>query len=325
MAQDNSGAIFSPIAQGAGAGASVGGPYGAVIGGATGVISGLLNSGSGPSIDVAALYNTIQNAGAYQQQIINALPAQIQQNLATYAQTQGAAGQKFAQQMQEQGAKYLQQTQALYGPNSAAGQAQKTANTQAIYSTVPGTQNAVRNALAATGGLQRGNAGVALAQPYITAAAQNSQANANVNAQQTTAGQGATQQALNTVNSMDAATFQQLFGMSQEQAKQILTTGNVTLQNQLTQLLNQSQTQTNQELAVNGIQSNAGYQNDVAKNAANAGIVNGLVNTGAQGIYAAMSQPGSSSSGDQSFNPETMSSPNYANANPSDYGIYNAR
>jgi hypothetical protein len=255
------------------------------MGNLSGIIAGLVGSGQGENnYDLSALYSTIQNAGQYQQQIINALPAQIQQNLATYAQSQGAAGQKFAQQIQGQGANYLQSVNGLYGPNSAAAQAQKAANTQNIYSTVPGTSMAVRNALAATGGLQRGQAGTALAQVPLAAAAQAGQANANVNAQQTQAGQQATQQALATVNSMDAGMFQQLFGMSQQQAATILQTGNQALQNQLAQLINQSQTQTNQTLGLQGVQAQQGLANADQQQGYQNAIWNGLGNLGVQGL-----------------------------------------
>lgn len=248
-----------------------------------GIVTGLLSKG-GPSIDLSALYNTIQNAGQYQQQIINALPADIQKNLATYAQSQNKAGATYQNNTQTQLNDYLGKITGLYGPNSAAAQAQKAANTQSIYSTVPGTQNAIRNALAATGGLQRGAAGTALAQPYVAAAQANSQANANVNAAQTAAGQQATQQALSTVNSMEASMFQQLFGMSKEQATQILTSGNQALQTQLSDLINQSNNQTNQTLGVEGIQANNNYQNAVADTANTNGIIANGVNLGINGL-----------------------------------------
>lgn len=235
------------------------------MGNIAGIIAGLLSKG-GSTVDLGQLYSTIQNAGQYQQQIINALPAEIQANLAKYAQSQNAAGTTLQGNITSLGNSYLGNVEGLYGPNSAAATAEKAANTKDIYSTVPGTQNAIRNALAASGGLQRGQAGTALASPYVTAASTAAKANAGVNAQQAQAGQSATQQALSTITSMDANTFQQLFGMSLQQAQTILTTGNQALQQQLAQLINQSTTQTNQLLGVGGIGATNGYNNSVLNN-----------------------------------------------------------
>src|SRR4029077_19544304 len=196
--------------------------------------------------------------------------------------------QEYKGQVQGQGADYLSKVQGLYGPESPAAQAANIANRQQIYSTVPGTQNAIRNALAATGGLERGNAGIALAQPYINAAQQYGQAAAGTTATQTAAAQGATQQALQTVNTMDTNMLQQLFGMSKEQATQILQTGNQALKDQLAQLINQSQGETNQTLGVQGIQAQNAYQNALQQQANQGAVWNGLGNLAVEGaaMYA---------------------------------------
>jgi len=248
-----------------------------------GIVAGLVGSGQGEkTIDLSALLDTIKNAGQYQQTIINALPPEIQQNLAQYAAQMQGAGTTYQGNVTNQGADYLQQIQGLYGPNSPAATAQKTANTTSAYANVPGTQMAIRNAMAATGGLGRGQAGVALAQPYVQAAQTSGQANMNVNAQQTMAGQQATQQALTTINSMDANMFQQLFGMTQAQATQILQTGNGALQQQLSALINQSNNQTTQMLDIEGTQAQNAYQNALQQagnqNAIWTGLANGGVN-----------------------------------------------
>lgn len=254
------------------------------MGGLSGVIAGLVGSGQGEkTIDMGALLQTIQGAGQYQQSIINALPAEIQQQLQAYSASLNKAGSTYQQGIQQTGQNLENSVAGVYGPNSPAAMAEKKADTQSIYSTVPGTQNAVRNALAATGGLQRGQAGAALAAPYTAAAAQNSQAAAGVNASQAASGQQATIQALNTVNSMDANMFQQMFGMSQAQAQQILSTGNDALKTQLTQLINQSNNQTNQTLGVEGIEAQNGYQNALQQQANQGAIYNGLGNMAANG------------------------------------------
>lgn len=281
------------------------------MGGLSGIISGLVGSGQGENtIDMSALLSTIQGAGQYQQSIINALPPEIQQNLATYAQANGVSIANLTNQVNNQTQAYSQGMNSIYGPNSAAATAQKSANTQAAYAPVQGTQNAIRNALAATGGLSRGNAGVALAQPYVAAAQQSGQANANVNAQQTSAAQGAAVQALNTVNSMDANLFQTQFGLSQAQAQQILTSGNQALQQQLIQLIQQSQTQTNQTLGVQGVAATNAFNNAQQQSANQNAIYSGLGNLAVQGATSFLGGgAGSTMSGLPSG--ADVSSPNY--------------
>lgn len=260
--------------------------------GLPGVIGGLIGSGQSlPTIDVAALFSTIQSAGQYQRQIINALPAEIQKQLQDYAASNAAAGAAYQTGVTGASNDLLAKTSALYGPNSDAANAEKLANKTAIYSTVPGTQDAVRGALAASGGLSRGHAGTALAQPYLQAASQYGQSAMATDAAQTKAGQAATQQALQTVASMNDQMFTQLFGMSKAQAQQILTTGTQALQTQLTQLINQSTNETNQTLGVEGVAANNGYQNAVTRNAQEQQIWNGVAGLGLQGVQAGMGIP----------------------------------
>lgn len=287
-------AIAQNAEQGAAAG-SVAGPYGAAIGAAGGVLAGLIGSGQGEStIDMGQLLATIQGAGQYQQQIINQLPANVQAQLQQYIQQTNAAGAAYQGNVQQQGANYQAQAGQIYGPNSDAANAEKNADKTATYSTVPGTQDAIRNALAATGGLERGQAGVALAQPYVQAAQTYAGQAAGVNAKQTASGQNAQMQALTTVNSMDTTMFQNLFGMSKEQAQQILTSGNQALQTQLADLINQSNTQTSQTLGAQGIQAQNGYQNALQQAGNQNAIYNGLA-TG--GLDMAASLPGTTGGG----------------------------
>lgn len=281
------------------------------MGGISGIISGLVGSAQGEkTIDMAALLQTIQNAGQYQKQIINSLPAEIQQNLQTYAASNGVNLGTLTGQVQGQAADYTQKMGQIYGPNSDAANAEKLADKQSIYSTVPGSQEAIRNAMAATGGLARGNAGASLAQPYVAAAGQYGQAAAGVNAKQGQLAQGATEKALGVVNSMEANLFQTQFGMSKEQAAQILQTGNDALKQQLAQLLNQSATETNQTLGVQGIQAQNAYQNALQQQANQGAIYNGLGNLAVNGaVDYATGGAGSIMSGLPSG--ADVSSPNY--------------
>lgn len=289
------------MGQNAAAGAAAGsaaGPYGAAIGAGAGVIGGLIGSGQDlPTIDIGALLATIQSAGQYQQQIINSLPLAVQQQLQEYVKNNAAAGADYKAGVTGAGNDLLAKTSALYGPNSDAAVAEKLANKTDIYSTLPGTQEAIKSALASSGGLSRGHAGTAIAAPAIQAATDYSKSAMATNAAQTKAGQGATQQALQTVASMNDQMFTQLFGMSKAQAQQILTSGTQALQLQLTELINSSNSMTQATLGAEGLAANNGYQNAVTRNAQQDQIWNGLTGLGLQGIQAGLGALGTGGNG----------------------------
>jgi len=281
-------------AQGAAAGGAVGGPWGAVIGGAGGVLAGLLNGDrSQPTPDLAALFNTIAKAGQNEQQLIKQLPVDLQPLYAQYKASLGTAGTTLQGATTGIGQNLLTNTQNLYGPNSPAVQATLAALRTQDYSTLPGTINALKANLAGSGGLNRGAAARAITNATIAPALQFGQQAANVTGSQLTAQQQNVQAALNKIAAMDDATANSIFGMSKDQATQILQSGRQDLQNQLAELINQSRTQTGQTLALQGIGSNAAYENAVAQNANQAAVVNGLVGTGAN-LFSALAQPGTS-------------------------------
>jgi len=257
--------------------------------GLTSIISGLIGGGQSlPTVDIAPLLSTISNSGTYQKQLINGLPDNVQKLLAQYMNSNNAAGGAYQSGITGVGNDLMSKISSLYGPNSDAANAQKTADKTAIYSTVPGTQDAIRNAMAATGGLGRGNAGVALAQPYVNAAQQNGQAAAGVDAQQTKAGQDASASAMKTVASMDDSMFTNLFGMSKAQATQILSSGNMALTTQLADLINQNSQQTSATLGAQGVAANNAYQNAVTRNAQQNQVWNGVADLGLSGIQAGL-------------------------------------
>lgn len=253
------------------------------------VVGGLVNSMQGqPSLNLQALFQQIAASGANERTLINNLPASLQPLYAQYKTSLGAAGTALQNTTNTVGQTLEDKTAALYGPASPAVTATLAALKQQDYSTQPGTLNALRAQLAATGGLARGGAQKALTQAVLAPAATFSQQAATVTGQQLTAQQQAQQAAINKVASMDETTAQSLFGMSKEEATQILTSGRQDLQQQLTQLVNQANTETNQNLNILGLQANNQYQNAVAKNANNTAIVNGLVNLGVDAYTGGM-------------------------------------
>jgi hypothetical protein len=284
-------------------GATVGsaaGPWGAVVGGLLGAGAGAINADqTAPSLDVQTLFSTIASSGAQEQQLIAQLPANLQPLYAQYKASLGQAGTQLQGQTTQTGQNLLSQTQANYGANAPAVQATLAALKQQDYSTQPGTMNALKSQLAATGGLSRGGAANAITKATLAPAAQYSQQAANVQGTQLQSQQANVQSAVNKIAAMDDATANSLFGMSKDQATQILTSGRTDLQNQLAGMINQINTETTQNLNVQGIQSNANYQNSVAQNTANAGVVNGLANTGGA-LYSAIASPGTTPSTDTS-------------------------
>lgn len=257
------------------------------------VVGGLINSGrSLPTVDIRPLLDTINKAGVYQRQIINNLPIEVRKQLSEYAGSLGEAGGQYKDAIQALSAGLQDKAGSIYGPDSEAAKSAMMAAKKETYSTVPGTQNAIRNALAATGGLSRGHAGSSLAQPYMQAATDYSKAASGIAADQAKMGQQAQMQALQSATSMDATMFQNLFGMTKEQATQILSSGNAALSDQLAALINQSNKQTDQTLSAQGIAVNNGYQNAVTRNSQQNAITQGLVNTGFDAIQNFM-MPGS--------------------------------
>jgi signal transduction histidine kinase len=278
---DNDNAVLNSGAQGATAGATVGGPWGAVVGGAGGVLAGLLNgSRNQPTPDLAKLFGTIAASGQNERALINSLPVNLRPLYDQYKASLGAAGTNLQATNANIGQTLEAKTAGLYGPENPAVQATLSALRQQDYSTLPDTLNNLKAQLAATGGLQRGGAETALTKAVLAPAAQYSQQAANITGQQLTTQQTAVQSAINKVAALDEATAQAMFGMSKEQAAQILQYGRDDLKQQLSQLINQSRTESGQNLALEGIGANAAYENSVAQNANQAGIVNGLINTG---------------------------------------------
>lgn len=246
------------------------------------VISGLINSGrSLPTVDMGAILNTIQQNRQTNTSLINELPESLKPLYEQYAASLQGAGNQLRTDTNNIGQNLLDQTTALYDPNSAAVQATLAALKQQDYSTLPGTLNALRSQLAATGGLARGGASRAITEAVLAPAAQYSQQAANTQANQLNLQQTNVQAALNKIAQMDDQTSQNIFGMSKEQAANILQFGRQDLQNQLADLINTNNSAAAATEGAYGVSANNAYQNAVTRNAQQEAIVNGLVNTGA--------------------------------------------
>lgn len=244
------------------------------------VIGGLINSGrSLPTVDLSALFATIDKAGADKEKMINNLPEDLKPLYEQYKASNTEAGTALQTATTGIGQKLLEDTKGLYDPNSAAVQATLAALKQQDYSTLPGTIANLKGNLAGMGGgLSTGGAAKAVTQAVMAPAAAYSQQAANTEAQQLNLQQTNVQNALNKIAAMDDATANSIFGMSVQQAQTILTSGRQDLQNQLSELINNVDTKTNQTLGLQGLQAQNAYQNALTRNAQQSAIVNGLAN-----------------------------------------------
>ena len=249
-----------------------------------GVVSGLLNQGTVSAPDLSQLFKTIDTAGANQRDLISALPADLRKQYAAYQASNAAAGTALQTGTTALGNNLMAQTEANYDPNAPAVKAAEDAAKTSIYANVPGQQAAIREALASTGGFDRGTASKQLAAPVLQAGQQYGQQVANITASQLQQKQQATQSAINTINTMNDQVLQSQFGLSKDQALQILNGNRQDLKDQLTSLINQSNTQTAQTLGVQSADITNQYNNQVAQKAQSDALNNSFVNLGVSAV-----------------------------------------
>lgn len=273
-----------------------------------GVIGSVLNKGGVSAPDLSALFATIKNAGANQRQLIDALPAELKPLWDNYAASNAKAGADLTAGTNAIATGLEAKTAANYGPEAA--RASEDAAKTAIYANLPAQQNAIRQALASSGGFDRGTAAKQLAAPVLAAGTAVAQNVANVEAQQLQAKQQATQQAINTVAKMNEDALNSLFGMSKEQATAILNGNRSDLKDQLTALINQSVNETNQTLGVQGADVSNKYNASVAEKAQKDAANNAWINLGVDAATAGSNSgllSGLGIGASTGFNPSTMS------------------
>jgi len=273
-----------------------------MFGDAASVVGGLINNGRRlPTVDISSLLNTINNNQSTNNALVNGMPAEMQKLIAAYQAQQNQGGNTLQTNVNQIGQNLLDQTKANYDPNSPAVQATLAALKQQDYSTLPGTVNALKSQLAGSGGLANGGAARAITSAVLAPASAYSGQAATVQGQQLQQQQQNVQAALNKIASMDDTTAQQIFGMTTQQATQILQSGRQDLQTQLADLINNNNTATQQTLGAEGVAVNNAYQNGVTRNAQQGAIVNGLVNLGADAGQSLFSGGAGASGGGAAF------------------------
>jgi hypothetical protein len=252
------------------------------------IISGGINaSRSLPIKDLSALFATLDKAGGYQKDLINKLPESLKPLYEEYKQSLGQAGATLQASTSDIGQRLLEQTKGLYGPDSDVVKSTLAGLKTQDYSTLPGTLRNLTSNLAATGGLQRGGAAKALTAAVMAPAQAYSGQAQTVMSQQLQAQQQNTQNAINKIASMDDQTAQSLFGMSKDEASQILTYGRDDLKTQLTDLVNQSVRDTSARLGLQNEQAENAYQNALTRLAQKNQLTSDITQTGLEGAQSA--------------------------------------
>lgn len=288
------------------------------LSGAGSVVAGLINSKKKlPKVDMTPIFDTINKNKGANELLINGLDEQMKPLYEQYIASLNQGGDEYQQGITDVGQNLLDKTSALYDPNSAAVQATLAALKQQTYSTLPGTLDSLRANLAATGGLGRGGASKAITQAILAPAQQYGQQAMNVQADQLNKQQSNVQNALNTIANMDETAITNVFGMTKDQASNILQFGREDLKNQLADLISNNNAAASATMGAQGVQINNAYQNAVTRNAQQAAIVNGLAQLPAQfqddsdkQVDRVMSIFGGGlQGGGGGFDPNTMSTP----------------
>lgn len=263
-------------------GAFLGSAAGAAL---PGVLQGLF--GSTPSApDYSGLQRTLQDN--YQQQLgyINSLPGQLQPLYQQYQVGNAAAANALQQQTAQNQRQLIEQQSQLFDPNGAAVQSANAALQKQAFAGVPAATDAVRQALAASGGFTRGNAGVQLAQPALQAASNVAQGVANIQSQNLQRQQSAMQDTFNRVGQMSDNQTQQLFGLSKDQTLNLLQYGRGDQINQVQQLLQAGQNVTAGALGIQNAQLQAQFGADAAQSAQQNAMLQGIGGLIGSGISA---------------------------------------
>jgi hypothetical protein len=288
---------------------------GLIAGGVSSIFGG--KNGQVPNApDYSALIAQAQANYNRQIQQIQGLSGNISGLFPGYQNAGNTAANNLGNTIQNAQQALLNNTAALYNPNGGPVQAAQSALQQSVYAGLPATENAVRQSLAATGGFQRGAAGVALAQPALQAANTVAQGNAGIQAQNLARQQGALQGVYNTVANMTDQQAQQIFGMNVNQAQTILQYGTQAQIQQLADMLGAGTNENNTILGAIGANINSQANQNIAQTNLNNQVVSGEGQLISGGILGALN--GLSALGTPTPTTPSMTTPSSAPAYPVD-------
>lgn len=190
-----------------------------------------------PSYDVRGIINQINQGGEEQRRIISQGRPETEAQLTRF-QTgvdTAQAGAKTARETER--ARYLSELDPV---TSRLLQAQTDQLKRTTFGAIPEAQQATREALAASGGLNRGVSAESLARVPLQAAQQFSEGAADLQ-QQALQTQ---QQALANLHSEESQAIAKDLGIDQDTYNTVLNTGNQALINELNALIEESRTRT---------------------------------------------------------------------------------
>ena len=259
---------------------------GAILPAVGGIAKGMFSKKS-KAPDLTPLFEMIAQSGAAQRDIINKLPDELKPLWDDYQKSNASASENLKTGTAGIGQDLMERTAANFGDDVVEGQINLLK--KQTFKDLPEQQKAIREALAASGGLARGTTGTQLSKSVIDAYGRLSEGSADIRNQNLIRKQAATQQAIQTVASMDNQTVQNIFNLDKDQALQILTGSREDVKDQFTNLINQSQAELNAKLGVAGAniqnQFYASEANRASSNAQTGNIIDAI--TG--GVAGAMS------------------------------------
>lgn len=238
-----------------------------------GLAGSLFGNKNAPSVNYQPLIDQINASKQKQTDIASALPGQIQQNSNTYTAGINNALTNYQNSANTTAKNFLS---SIGSATDSQGKQLSDVLAQRVLSTTPQQQQALREGLAATGGLQRGAANKAFTDLATTQAQQIGQGQEAIVAQQNQARINA----LNTVQNMDESVIQNTLGVTKDQLLQVYNSGNQALINEANQLLGIEQTANNDLLGVTAGQINANLAQQQQNNAQQQALYNALLNSG---------------------------------------------
>ena len=254
--------MVSPI--GIGAGLAAGGLAGSIFG-----------RKKRPSFDVTRINQLIEQGGEEQRRAIGTLRPETDKQLGQF-RTDTEAAQARATGAQEASRNRL--LQDLDPVTSRLLQSQTDQLKRTTFGQIPEAQRAVREALAASGGLDRGVAAEELARVPIEAARQFGEGAASLQQESLRT----TQDALQNLQSQESQLIAKNLGIDQDTYNTILSTGNQALINELNALIDESKRRTEGLIGAEQFRQSGNVAAAAADNADRQALFSSLTNLGGQ-------------------------------------------
>lgn len=204
---------------------------------AGGLVGSIFGKKKAPTYDVARINELTNQGGQEQRNVIGQIRPETQKLLDTFKTSATGAQDKATSARAAERDRYLAETDPV---TSHLLQAQTDQLKRTTFGAIPEAQQATREALAASGGLNRGVSAESLAQVPLQAAQQFSEGAAGLQ-QESLKNR---QQVLANLHSAESASIAQNLGIDQDTYNTILNTGDAALMNELNGLIEESKRRT---------------------------------------------------------------------------------